>query len=283
MLAIFGFLLVIGLQALSVSAQTVSRWCDSWTNVCFQRFYDASIDTGWGYLFPSTPRTEFIGIFTAPVGVGWVGTSLGGGMRSNPLLLAWVNGQTPLISVRSTAQYAPPSPITGPRVTILGSSGANATHQRIVYRCENCTTWSGGTGGINQNGNHMFGYATHANIKPSPPNSATAGIQRHTLANQFSLNTVDARSTTYDAQLTLLVNTPPLVPGGPPIIITTSSSSSTSTTPITQTSTSTSTAPGPTQSLYGQCGGLGWSGPTQCPVGAVCRAANNFFHQCVPA
>ena len=29
--------------------------------------------------------------------------------------------------------------------------------------------------------------------------------------------------------------------------------------------------PGDTQSLYGQCGGQNWTGPTACPTGAYCK------------
>ncbi|KAK0653099.1 hypothetical protein B0T16DRAFT_455408 [Cercophora newfieldiana] len=42
--------------------------------------------------------------------------------------------------------------------------------------------------------------------------------------------------------------------------------------------------PQATQSLYGQCGGQGWTGPTVCPTGAYCSgsAANIWYSQCVP-
>lgn len=35
------------------------------------------------------------------------------------------------------------------------------------------------------------------------------------------------------------------------------------------------------QSLYGQCGGQGWTGATACANGAVCQAWNDYYHQCV--
>ncbi|KAF9531733.1 glycosyl hydrolase family 61-domain-containing protein [Crepidotus variabilis] len=39
---------------------------------------------------------------------------------------------------------------------------------------------------------------------------------------------------------------------------------------------------GQTAALYGQCGGTGWTGPTLCAEG-VCKAASEYYSQCVPA
>ncbi|KAH7375433.1 endo-xylanase [Plectosphaerella cucumerina] len=33
--------------------------------------------------------------------------------------------------------------------------------------------------------------------------------------------------------------------------------------------------------LWGQCGGQGWTGPTTCVSGAVCKVNNNWYSQCV--
>ncbi|VDB99573.1 unnamed protein product [Peniophora sp. CBMAI 1063] len=34
--------------------------------------------------------------------------------------------------------------------------------------------------------------------------------------------------------------------------------------------------------LYGQCGGIGWSGSTTCVSGSVCTALNDYYSQCLP-
>ncbi|PPQ99255.1 hypothetical protein CVT24_009300 [Panaeolus cyanescens] len=47
------------------------------------------------------------------------------------------------------------------------------------------------------------------------------------------------------------------------------------------TPTSTGTAPGPTQTKYGQCGGQGWTGPTQCASGSTCVVSNPWYSQCL--
>lgn len=59
-------------------------------------------------------------------------------MLDNPLVVGWVDGENPKISLRKTSAYGPPAPWDGGKLTILGTSGVNATHQRIVYRCEVC-------------------------------------------------------------------------------------------------------------------------------------------------
>ncbi|AEO68387.1 carbohydrate esterase family 16 protein [Thermothielavioides terrestris NRRL 8126] len=35
-------------------------------------------------------------------------------------------------------------------------------------------------------------------------------------------------------------------------------------------------------SLWGQCGGIGYTGPTQCVSGAVCTHYNDWYYQCIP-
>ncbi|KAG8709826.1 hypothetical protein FRC08_017991 [Ceratobasidium sp. 394] len=34
--------------------------------------------------------------------------------------------------------------------------------------------------------------------------------------------------------------------------------------------------------LYGQCGGIGWSGATTCVSGSVCTKINDYYYQCLP-
>lgn len=58
---------------------------------------------------------------------------------------------------------------------------------------------------------------------------------------------------------------------------------STSSTPlVTSTTTTTAASGGSTQSVYGQCGGTGWSGATACNTQASCSSMNPWYSQCVP-
>ncbi|KAK7034705.1 hypothetical protein VNI00_012112 [Paramarasmius palmivorus] len=43
--------------------------------------------------------------------------------------------------------------------------------------------------------------------------------------------------------------------------------------------TSTTIAQAP---VWGQCGGIGWSGPTSCVSGACCTVSNPYYSQCLP-
>ncbi|KAL0949520.1 hypothetical protein HGRIS_009571 [Hohenbuehelia grisea] len=56
------------------------------------------------------------------------------------------------------------------------------------------------------------------------------------------------------------------------------------------TSTSTTSGTTPTQPggggsgtapKYGQCGGIGWTGPTQCESGSTCTKSNDYYSQCL--
>ncbi|KAH7036018.1 glycoside hydrolase family 74 protein [Microdochium trichocladiopsis] len=65
--------------------------------------------------------------------------------------------------------------------------------------------------------------------------------------------------------------------------VTSSSSVSTSSSTLIST-TKTSSAPPPVQTAgpYERCGGSGWTGPTACASGYICKLWNEFYAQCVP-
>ncbi|KAI5792539.1 SGNH hydrolase-type esterase domain-containing protein [Peziza echinospora] len=80
---------------------------------------------------------------------------------------------------------------------------------------------------------------------------------------------------------------PPLVAAlsGTVTPVTTTKASSTST--IKTSTTKTSTAPAATNTqgtagAWGQCGGIGFSGPTSCISGYTCKVSNPYYSQCLP-
>ncbi|CAA7262731.1 unnamed protein product [Cyclocybe aegerita] len=238
--------------ALYVNAQNSTQWCDSVTDICFSRYYLEDLDTTFGYLFPplpsdgQPPSDEFIGIFIAPASTGWIGNSLGGGMRSNPLVIGWVNESAAVLSVRFGREYQPPTPLSGPVLTVLGTSGVNATRQRIVYRCQNCTVWTGGSNGITLSGNSMFGYAVHATIKPNSPSDPSSSLLQHTAAGEHNLDVANANTGQYAAYLEQLLAAGP-ISSAPP--------STTTTAPIpTRTGELCPGAPAPTYSMVAAAG-----------------------------
>jgi len=50
--------------------------------------------------------------------------------------------------------------------------------------------------------------------------------------------------------------------------------------PVPTPAPSTTSAPGPCSALWGQCGGITWSGPTCCDAGLVCFLSNPHYSQC---
>lgn len=243
--------------ALFVSAQEAAEWCDEGqTGVCFHRYHDEAQDIGWGYLFPesnpdgSVPN-ELIGIYTAPSAVGWVGNSLGGGMRFSPLVLGWIHENTAMASLRNAEEYGPPRIWgDGPTLTVLGGSGVTADgQQRIIWRCQNCTTWesSNGPGGINLSGTAPVGFAAHGSIKPLEPSVSDSPVYMHTVAGIHRLEVPEAKSADYWDILKKLQDTPQLPDPNAPTPTTTTSTTIPTTTTTSTTATPTATsAPEPT-------------------------------------
>ncbi|KAF8311693.1 acetyl xylan esterase [Clavulina sp. PMI_390] len=60
-----------------------------------------------------------------------------------------------------------------------------------------------------------------------------------------------------------------------------STTTSKATTTTTSHASTTSSASGATQTKYGQCGGIGWTGPTTCASGSTCTYSNAYYSQCL--
>ncbi|KAJ5773742.1 hypothetical protein N7457_008638 [Penicillium paradoxum] len=100
--------------------------------------------------------------------------------------------------------------------------------------------------------------------------------------------------TLYSGAVSITQTTSAITASGTPVTgsaasgSTTSTSKSSTTTLVTAPITSATSAPsttaagGATQTLYGQCGGTGWSGATVCVPSATCTSLNDYYSQCVP-
>ncbi|RVD90391.1 uncharacterized protein DFL_001357 [Arthrobotrys flagrans] len=53
------------------------------------------------------------------------------------------------------------------------------------------------------------------------------------------------------------------------------------TTTTTTAQTTTTAAGGQAQQKWGQCGGVGWTGPTNCVEGSTCQVLNPYYSQCL--
>lgn len=49
----------------------------------------------------------------------------------------------------------------------------------------------------------------------------------------------------------------------------------------TYPTSNTTVSTGRVAALYHQCGGINWTGPTECEAGSYCKDQNDFYHQCV--
>jgi len=84
---------------------------------------------------------------------------------------------------------------------------------------------------------------------------------------------------------TAVVAPPTTVVTAPTTIVTSVKPTTAPTTVVTSvkpTSTSSTGSSG-TAALYGQCGGIGWTGPTACASGSTCQVGNAYYSQCLPA
>ncbi|KAH6624220.1 cellobiose dehydrogenase [Chaetomium sp. MPI-SDFR-AT-0129] len=119
---------------------------------------DGGAQTQGGFTFgvalPSDALTkdaeEFIGYLQCARknDAGWCGVSLGGPMTNSLLITAWPTDDTVYTSLRFATGYAMPDPYTGDAEITQISSNINSTHFTLLFRCQNCLSWSqdGATG-----------------------------------------------------------------------------------------------------------------------------------------
>ncbi|KAH7031437.1 cellobiose dehydrogenase [Microdochium trichocladiopsis] len=175
-------LLAVGLNVQQTAAQGAApaTYKDPTTGIIFNTWSVPDRNVGGfggayggmkiGMALPANALTvnanEFIGILECPknstVLTGYCGISLGGGMPTNLLLTAWPSGNDVLTSFRWATGYVEPELYTGNAKLTQISSAINATHFRLIYRCENCLSWNqdGTTGGAStSNGGLTLGWA----------------------------------------------------------------------------------------------------------------------------
>ncbi|RLM00042.1 hypothetical protein CFD26_108261 [Aspergillus turcosus] len=96
-------------------------------------------------------------------------------------------------------------------------------------------------------------------------------------ASKYSTIAVQVPTTRAQYSTPVPSSSPSTFRTSPPSSTPVSSSPIPSNTPATQPST-----PGGTQSVYRQCGGRNWTGPTACASGSTCKRWNPYYSQCVP-
>jgi cellobiose dehydrogenase (acceptor) len=135
-----------------------------------------------GFSFPANALTvdakDYIGVLECATpdarAEGWCAISLGGSMNTKLLVVAYPNGDEVITDLKWATGYANPLPYTGNAEISQISSSVNATHFRVVYKCQNCLTWSqdGSSGALLTTASYY--YLGWAHGTSAPANGACA-------------------------------------------------------------------------------------------------------------
>ncbi|KIJ23153.1 iron reductase domain protein, partial [Sphaerobolus stellatus SS14] len=179
------------------------QFTDTENGINFQAFTDPVHNVTYAAVFPplvstGSNSTEFIGEIIAPIANQWVGLSIGGAMLNSLLLVAWPNANAIVSSARFATAYAQPTVYAGPTLTTLPSSHVNATHWKWVFRCQNCTTWQGGSVNLGETDAWAWAVSTVAVNNPSDPAST---FNEHTDFGFWGENVMGAHNANYQSYL----------------------------------------------------------------------------------
>ncbi|EIW75757.1 hypothetical protein CONPUDRAFT_140074 [Coniophora puteana RWD-64-598 SS2] len=186
----------LGLVALcgSALAQTSSTYTDPDNGIVFEGYTDQNVTVGFA-LPPINVDNEFLGEIIAPVTQQWVGIALGGTMLDNLLLVAWPYGENVVYSPRYATSYTLPTLYDGPVITSLVGTYVNETYWKWVFRCQNCTTWEGGS--LNTTSTSATVYWVSSNVTVEDPASANSSFTKHNDGASWDENFVAAQQGLY--------------------------------------------------------------------------------------
>ncbi|KAK2762738.1 hypothetical protein FQN54_000912 [Arachnomyces sp. PD_36] len=187
-----------GVVALTACAQGVlaqqaeqGTYTDPDTGIIFQtNTFDNTVTEGgftWGWALPEdaadAPATEYLGYVVGAInnGSGWSGVSHGGSMPESLLLLSWADGEEVKTSFRYATGYVAPDLYTGNATITPISSSVTETNFELIYRCQDCWSWSqgGAAGGQDTSeGGLLIGWV-QSSASPEDPTDADSPISYH--------------------------------------------------------------------------------------------------------
>ncbi|KAK7040761.1 hypothetical protein VNI00_009667 [Paramarasmius palmivorus] len=177
-------------------SQTAAPYTDPDNGITFYGVTDVVHKVTYGFVFPpDETTTEFIGEIIAPVEAKWVGVSPGGSMINNLLIVGYTNGESVVGSTRIASGYSSPQTLAGPTLTNLASTTVNETHWKWVYRCEDCTSWEGGSLDTSGTGAPAWALGEKA---PSDPSDTTSTVPKHDDFGFFGIDFTEARASAKD-------------------------------------------------------------------------------------
>ncbi|KAJ7472253.1 cellobiose dehydrogenase [Mycena galericulata] len=142
----------------SVLSQAAMEYTDPENGITFWGFTDVVHNVTYGYVFPplatSGPNPdEYIAELVVPVVNQWVGFAMSGSMIDSLLIAAWPNNGEIVFTTRYATSNVLPDVYPGPTITTLPSTTINSTHWKWVFRCQNCTSWLGGSMDVSSDNN----------------------------------------------------------------------------------------------------------------------------------
>ncbi|KAF7324781.1 Cellobiose dehydrogenase [Mycena kentingensis (nom. inval.)] len=184
--------------AVGALAQVALPYVDSENGIQFWGLTDPVHHVQYGWIFPplatSGPNpTEYIAEIVAPLDTKWVGHAVGGSMIQSLLIAAWPNNGQIVFTSRIAATNVLPDVYKGPIITTLPSSHVNSTHWKWVYRCQNCTSWTGGSLDVSSPGT-VPAWCSSTIPVDNPADPATSMVQ-HTDFGFFFMMWAQAHTT----------------------------------------------------------------------------------------
>ncbi|KAJ6567724.1 cellobiose dehydrogenase [Mycena vulgaris] len=134
----------------SALSQVATQFTDPDNGITFWGITDVVHSVTYGYVFPPLATSganpnEYIATIVSPLANAWSGYSLSGSMIGSLLVAAWPNNGKIVFTTRYATGNILPDVYTGPVITTLPNSYVNSTHWKWVFRCQNCTSWTGGS------------------------------------------------------------------------------------------------------------------------------------------
>ncbi|KAL1867141.1 hypothetical protein VTK73DRAFT_4335 [Phialemonium thermophilum] len=184
----------------SVLATTGSAWAQ--VDSCraekpnVASFTDSVSGVSYQLAIPAVSQAPFPLLLSiaAPKNITWAGFATGGSMIGDPLLVAWPNDDTAVVSSRWATSHTAPALYNDTKITVFKSSGSNATHWTANFLCcKGCSSWTNGS--IDPfNANETFGFAA-SNMSVAQPSSPSSAIAYHNVNHgHFNLDLTNARN-----------------------------------------------------------------------------------------
>lgn len=158
--------------------QATTKYCPGNTQICFSEFKVPTHDVIYRIAIPDVAAAPFDVLLqiVAPVSkAGWAGIAWGGKMATNPLTVAWPNGNTAVVSSRWSTGRNVPGAYAGATYTVLPTTNTNETHWQLDVLCRGCSEWAGGS--LDPNGVNTLAWAKNARVvNTATSNTSSFGI-----------------------------------------------------------------------------------------------------------